>query len=420
MTANNARHDDEVKVGNVHYGSKTQFARTEASHPPVVLSERRDKVVNIHRTIFAGAVVIAAVGLLAGCGTVASSTTGVTSTNANSGSPDAAAFVAKYTANPTTIEFDVPLPSKPQEGISVIELSGVVPANLREAAAEGEAAKALGWQFSTIDVGSTATTAISAFEAAIAKKPNAIVYSGYPASQFAAQIKAAADAGIAVISASTDDAAGNGLTAVMFGNDQLATYGKLSSAYFAANASPGSRAAIFSVSAFPVLQGFTDGFNEGVKEWCSSCSTEVVDQQVSDLGTQVPGNVVSYLQRNPDVKWIAFSNGNFAQGVTAALKAAGITGVNIIGQGGDASNLANLANGSEASWVGYPLAISAWRIIDVLARHFEGADLSDATGVSLPTQILVQSNIAGAVVDNGFYDGVTGYQDQFKKLWHVS
>ncbi len=70
-------------------------------------------------------------------------------------------------------------------------------------------------------------------------------------------------------------------------------------------------------------------------------------------------------------------------------------------------------------WVGFPVQILGWRVIDMLARQFNGDDLKPADDAFLPTQLLNSDNIGTAVLDpkTGFYVGVADYQDQFEKLW---
>jgi ribose transport system substrate-binding protein len=93
--------------------------------------------------------------------------------------------------------------------------------------------------------------------------------------------------------------------------------------------------------------------------------------------------------------------------------------VNIVGQDAPNSSLEGIRAGTEAAWVGYPLDVLGWRVIDILARHFEGEDLSSPMSVLLPSQILDDTNVDSAVFDDGFYVGVADYEQQFKSLWLV-
>ncbi len=339
---------------------------------------------------------------------------------ADPGVKAAQAHLDEHLANPKSIGLDTPLPSKPETGKSVINLKVPIGLATRIDEAQKAAATSLGWDYSNVDAGFTPASAASAFEAAIAKKPDAIIFGGFPAAVFTKQIAQAKAAGVAVVSGGTGDPAVDGVLADIAGASQQQLYGKLSAAYFVSKAGPASEAAAFNFKGFPISDLFTNSFVASVKEFCPTCKTEIVQQQLSDIGTKIPANAVGFFQRKPDVKWAVFASGDMATGVVPALKTAGVQGVNIIGITPAEANLAALKSGTETAWVGYPLDILGWRLMDTLARVFTNADAAAAAKVTLPLQMVTQDNVGSAVTDNGYYTGVDGYQNQFKSLWKVS
>ena len=350
----------------------------------------------------------------------ASSSTSAGTTAQTAGQTAAVAYLNKYTPNPTSVGVP-PLPSKPATGKSVIYLTTPEPVALRNSAGQAAAAKLLGWKYTAITDGATTQSAVSAFQAAIARHPNAIQFAGYPASVFTQEIKEADAAGITVFSDATGDSPDTpGVLADLGGAAQEQQFGKLTAAYFVAHGGAGAKAVVYNLAALPILADFSNEFSAAVKQWCSTCAVTSVPQQFSDVGTTTPSNVVSYLQRNPSVKWLVFGNGDLATGVAAALKSADITGVHIIGEVPTQSDLANVQAGSEEMWVGYPVDVLAWREIDLLARHFEDASVTAAIAPNLPAQPITKANINKVVVDGQYYVGVAGYQAKFAKIWHVS
>ncbi len=359
---------------------------------------------------------------IAGCsssGSKAGTHSTGSSQGASSASSAAKTYLDAYLTNPSSIGLTTALPQKPAAGKSVINLKFPTGVAQRSDDAQRAAAQALGWSYSSVDTGATPASAASAFEAAIAKKPNAIIFGGYPAAVFAKQIAEAKSAGITVVTSATGDAPFPGVLADVGGIQQEQLYAKLAAAYFVVTGGDKAHAAVFNFQGFPISDIFSQSFVADVKTWCPGCKASIVQQQLSDVGTKIASNAVSYLQRNPSIKWLVFASGDMAQGVSAGLNSAGLHGINIMGQVPTQTDIADIKNGTETAWVGYPVDILAWRVIDTFARGFENTDVASAVKVPLPMQMLTKDTVSSAVIDNGYYVGVSDYQTQFKKLWHV-
>lgn len=370
--------------------------------------------------LLAGAVIALAT---AACGTGKTGTSSADGGDetANPGVKAAAAFLAGYSENPGSIGLaGNPLPAKAPSGKTIVSLTLPTPAGQRLASAEGAAAKALGWNFSEISAGTTPDNAVGAFQGALAKHPDAITFSGLPAATFTVQIRQAKTEGIAVLSTVTGEGPVEGVLADIGGAAQEQLYGKLVAAYFVVHSGGKGEAALFTIPGYPILTAFADSFQSAVKEWCADCRTRTLNQQASDIGTRAPLNVVAFLQRNPSVKWAVFATSDLSQGASSAMKVAGLSGVDVIGQVPSQSDLANIKSGAERAWAGYPVDIIGWRAMDVLARHFAGADLSKVLRVLAPAQMITKDNVDSVVLGTqDYYVGVKDYQSQFAALWHA-
>lgn len=364
--------------------------------------------------------VVASLAALAACGSGSSSTTSSGGGASAAGVVAAQKVVDANTKTPTDLGLTNPLKAPPKTGLKVISLTVPAPVNAVKNEGAKAAAEALGWNFSIVDAGATSASAVTGFESAIAKKPDAIIFTAYPAVVFKKQIAEAKAAGITVMSDSTADGDTSGVIANLDSSAQFREWGVLSGAYAVADSKGKAKVALFTLGEYPIFTPFVDGFKQTVAKYCSDCTVEVVNQQVSDLGAKLPTNVVSYLQRKPNTNWVAFPSGDQAQGVAAAIKAAGISGVKIGGDGASLTNLQNLANGTEQMWVGFPGVVLGWREIDLLARHFEGSSIEQAKSALLPAQIITKGTVGSiAKTSDGFYVGVSDYATQFKKLWKV-
>ncbi|WP_168176571.1 substrate-binding domain-containing protein [Williamsia sp. 1135] len=333
----------------------------------------------------------------------------------------AQAVADQYEAAPTNLVLETPLSKAPAAGKYVISIETPQPISSAKDDAIQEAADLLGWRYQRILMGTDAEAAPKAMDQAIALKPDAIHFSGTPVSMLAKQIESAKNAGIVVIADSVGDEPIPGVISTSLdGTAQVQEWGKMVASQVVAESNGDANVALFSITDYPILNVFTDAFTAQMKAQCPDCKVELVNQQVTDLGTKTPQSVVSTLQRDPSINYAVFSFGDLVLGVDAALRGASLQDqVTFAGQTPTPDNLKSLKDGDNSVWVGFPVQILGWRVLDMLAREFNGDDLKPADDAFLPTQLLNKDNIEAAVLDpeTGFYVGVEDYQDQFKALW---
>lgn len=333
----------------------------------------------------------------------------------------AQAVADQYEAAPADLVLDTPLSKAPAAGKYVISIETPQPISSAKNDAIQQATDLLGWRYQRITMGTDAEAAPKAMDQAIALKPDAIHISGTPLTMLTKQIDSAKAAGIPVIA---DSIAGPPIPGVIStaldGDAQVQEWGKMVASQVIADSDGKANVAIFSITDYSILNVFTDAFTAQLKAQCPDCKSQLVNQQVTDLGTKTPQSVVSTLQRDPNINYAVFSFGDLVLGVDAALRGAGLQEqVTFAGQTPTPDNLKSLKDGDNSVWVGFPVQILGWRVVDMLARQFEGGDLAAADSAFLPTQLLNSDNIDSAVLDEdtGFYVGVADYQDQFKALW---
>ncbi|MGD0704446.1 MAG: substrate-binding domain-containing protein [Trebonia sp.] len=361
-----------------------------------------------------------------GGGTASSSSAGTASSGASADAAGinvagAQAIVDKYLDPPQSLGLP-PLSKKPPTGKYLITLETPQAVSTEKDEAIAQAAALLGWKYQRIPIGTEANGAQSAFELALQRNPSAVHFSGTPASQIEAQLKMAQQQGVIAISDSTTDTAAPPVISTSLDSTaQVEQWGEMTGAYVVAQSKAPTTIAVFTISAYPILQVYTSSFQATVMKYCPACHVNVVAQTVTDLGTITPQSVVSTVERSPQTKWVMFSFGDLSLGVPAALQAAGLTQqVKIGGETPSAANLQALRNGTEAVWAGFATSILGWRVVDMLARQSVGDSLAPANSALLPTQLLTPGNIGQAKFDSGgYYVGVTDYQAQFEKLWHV-
>jgi ABC-type sugar transport system substrate-binding protein len=159
---------------------------------------------------------------------------------------------------------------------------------------------------------------------------------------------------------------------------------------------------------------------------------EVSEVAVTDIGTNLPGQITSALQANPDLDMIVYAFGGMLYGVPDALDAAGLVNqAKAVSQAGGPLNFGFIANDQhQVAEVALASELLGWRAIDAAARVLAGEGPGraetpanavvdghpDILSGGLPLQILEKGSIADP---SALWIGVEGFQDQFKALWGV-
>ena len=350
-----------------------------------------------------------------------SSASNAASTGSSGGSAStsaAAAALAPYKALPTQINITTPLNSAPPKGKTIVMLGTNNPSNVIIQQGMQKLAKAAGWNYSLVSYDpANPGTFTQAETTALAKHPQYLVEAGLPLT--ASQLAMAKNAGAKWILDSVypisvkDPVIGQ---ADSYAQDAL--MGKIVADYFINDSGGKGNAVIEHVPAYPILNGFTDGFGKEVKAQCPGCKTSTTNVTIPDLvAGKVPATMVSALRSNSGAGYLVFDDGPFADGITSALSAAGLNGkVKVIGEAADVAGIAALKNGSEAAWTGFDPGYQAYEDMDIAFRDALGMTIPVSQEGVQPTQLLTKDTI-GSTTN---WSAPTDAQAQFLKLWHLS
>ncbi len=364
---------------------------------------------------------VAALALVvAGCGGSDDDTTasgGADTTEAAGGSGGAGLakaeeVVGEYEGAPESIGITEPLKAKPEAGKRIT----MVACNLAPCKAlfEGgkEAAAALGWKAKAIVTTGEPEDLNKKLGQAISEKPDGILVSGFSREVFEESMQKAEAAGIPIVSSGVPDEVESPYIAVTTNTPVFERNGEILGDWIAVDSAGEAKVAIFNVPIFPILTAFSEAVQTSLGEACD-CEAKIVDQQVTDIGTSLPKNVVSTLQTDPDISYVVFPDGSFAAGVVAALRDAGLEDVKLVGQVPGEANLAELQRGDEDAYMGYSTEWISWAGFDSFARFFQDMDPKNDP-LAAPTQILTPENVEG---DEPWTP--EGYQEQFEALWKL-
>jgi ribose transport system substrate-binding protein len=373
--------------------------------------------------VLPGAAFVALAVVATGCGGGSSSPSTGSTASSGASVAEAKAYLEPLLKNPTGIGYDKPVSKAVPKGLNVVALENTVPITKRVNDEREKAAKLLGWNFSRVPVGNKAEDPGKAMDQALAKspKPDVIFEAGYGTSQLSQQLAKAKSMGVKVVAECITDPASGALIGVRCDKTSADQQAKASAAYIVANGTGSDHVQLFGTSTFPILGAYNDSFIKYMKQWCPGCEVKNNEFQLTDIGTKLPGAVVSAVQRDPKSNWVIFGFGDAMVGVQPALEAAGLASkVKIGGEIPGPDQYKQLRAGKQAFWTQNISPFMGFIETDVAVRSIVGDDLTTVTGADLPNQVLTSANIGTAVFDGDFWLGFGDYVNAFKKQWLLS
>jgi ABC-type sugar transport system substrate-binding protein len=312
-----------------------------------------------------------------------------------------------------------PLAKAPKPGGKVIRLViGTAATDVQGGTAMAAAANAIGWSEQTISYDGTPADLSAKFAQAVSEKPTVIVVDSQEPSLLTQEIAAAKAAGIVVSLSSIPDIPTSfpGYSALSSGIATSTEEGQVLANWMMRDSKCTGNAVTFSLAGIPGSEADAASFVKTVQAQCPACKAQTHVVQLSDLGTSaVPTAVTSILQADPSIKYLMMTVGNLADGLSAQLTQANITGVKIFGGVPDAESLTSLQAGTNSAWVNLSENMLAWNELDAALRSIE--QQKPIVDPPLPLALLTS---ADAPPGTSFPTYPLDYQSEFEKLWHVS
>ena len=338
------------------------------------------------------------------------------------GLADAKAFLATAQQNPTGVGYDLPISKAIPRNAKIVALETPVPVAKATNDLRDMASKLLGWQSSRIVVESTPEGPAKAMGLALDRKPSALFYSGYDPASMAGPLARAAAAKVPIIGESVvnnTNPAIVGTVRDLASNDQIA---KMTAAYLVSDSNCKANVEAWTVPSQPILTTYQDSLQKWLGKWCPTCTMHLNNYEFSDIGTNVPGMVVSALQKNSKAGYVIFGYGESILGLSAALGTAGLTDkVKIGGAIPGPDQYEALRKGTNAFWATDSGPASAWKETDMTARSLVGDSLTAVQATPILAQLLTPGNVQQAVFDkSGYWVGFTGFEAAYKKMWKLS
>lgn len=328
------------------------------------------------------------------------------------------------TTPPEEMTVTEPLPSAP-EAKSVAFVNCPVPSCQDNEGYLQDALDALGWELDVLTYDAAAPG--SAFQQAIDSDVDYIATSGLPLASIEEQVAQAKAAGIPIFEVYSTDAPGgeeNNLYSQIGGAASVAVSSDVLVDWVVQESDAAANVLFVTIRDFPILVEEEDVVSAAFDERCDDCSVDVLPVTIDDLGAgDVPQQVASYLQSNPDFDHVWFSFASLSTGVSDALDGAGLLeGKKLVGLQAEAPQVQELVDGTNAAWTAIPHPYGMWVLADQMARHATGvwSVEQEAEASVLPAWVIESPDVAEELLPTNGWEGPDGFEDSFKALWGLA
>jgi ribose transport system substrate-binding protein len=346
----------------------------------------------------------------------ASASTSVSSPGANVAAAQAA--LVPITGHPSAFPVTTPLPEKLPAGKKFVFLQCGTPFCALAGMSLQQAVVAIGGIFTKVDAGTTAASAQAAASSALALKPNVVFMTVDPA-LFGGGLKQLSAAGIKVVSISiAKNAKPYGVTFNYIGATEVDNDGKLLADWVVAHKGAKANAVFYGLPTFDFSNPLQQAFVNEMKKQCPSCTVRTVPIDAATIGTTAPGTVVADLQAHPATNVAVFVSLQIAQGLPAAMRAAGLSGILTVGRGPTPGNLQDIKTGGLTAGLAIDAPVSTWTAVDAAARLLEGAQPTPSEQAGdLDEEFLGQKDITFNTTDG--WIGYPKFTQRYATLWHT-
>jgi ABC-type sugar transport system substrate-binding protein len=384
-----------------------------STRTPVVRWSRRNAVV-------AAVAAVVTAGAIAGCGSSSSSSgSSSTASAASTASPSlnqAQQIMQQGTERPKDITVSTPIGKPIPAGKKLVFISCGTSSCQLQGDIIKQAATHLGWSSQTIATDGSPAQIQNAFTTALRDGANAVIVNAQTRDAISKQIAQAQAKGVAYVGCCSTDTVGNGYLYNTSTPQQNGKIGKYLAAAVASDAKgKGASTLYVDIPAFTILGALGDAFKTAYQQLCQGCKYAKIDVALPQLAN-APNTIVSYLRSHPDTKYVALSvTDALGTGLPAALKAAGLNDVKIVGQGGDPTAFQALKQGQMLALVPFDYYDVDYQMVDALARHWTGQQVQQTPP---PLWLLTKDNLPSDYTK--LFPAVQDYQSQFLKLWGKS
>ena len=333
--------------------------------------------------------------------------------------PTQASQIAPYGSwrGPTTS----PAPQK-KASVAVIECVAGAVACVEAAQGVEAAANALGWTVTIYDGGFNPAGYATAYAAAMATHPTAIVGVAVPADQVQASLTAAKAAGILTIGVGDIPPADKTLLAYdAYVNFRMPLMESMLAYYEIAATNGKANTIVATDTSFGSLKEAMTGYTK-VMAQCKTCVVKKIDWSLADAfnPTSLTAIINGALASDPKANAISLPYSISESVIVSALAAAGKTSsVKLFAKDADAAGLTAVLQGSSAANAGASAKWAGWAAVDQIIRGMASAKYLTTTQQGIGVAFFSKSNTPKSA-DINDYPPVPNYPAFYKKAWGLS
>jgi ribose transport system substrate-binding protein len=278
------------------------------------------------------------------------------------------------------------------------------------------AAAVLGWNVKVIPNDYTPAGYTEAWKQ-IAQDPGDGVINASAALPYSAVKQQVDEANVPIVGSTSPDPVGGKLLAVVSSEKDIHLQGEVEANWVIQDAKEPVKSVYVYDPQISALRSAWPGYQDAMKKNCPACEVESLEVQAAQIGPALAQQVVSYLQANPDVKYVAFGLGDLAIGVPAALKASGLQDqVKLTTRAAGPSNFEDVESGGMSAAFTAELYEAGWRTVDLMARTFTDTPIDDPYPLGVIRMITKDNLPSDITVPYSLPD----YEAVFKTAWGVS
>jgi ribose transport system substrate-binding protein len=327
------------------------------------------------------------------------------------------AQIDELQVRPTKIGITEPIQGGIPKDKKIAYLQCAVPACVQIGNSMEAATKSVGWQLSRINLGTSPTSVIAAWQEALRENPDGIALSGgYPQSYYRVQLAQAISQKIPVIGFSQQHDGKPFNLVIGSGDVQGAQAGDMAAKFVASKIDSGKTLAVNIPGVGSVVSELA-AYQNNLPKYCPKCSVDTIDLPPASIGSTASTKIANYLVGHKDVKFVFMTTIDFALGLPAAMASAGIQPVPAVSATESTAGLDLIQKqqgGLQATafWVNIE---GAYRAIDAFGRTFRGQSLDPDRDATLPKWFVTSDNVTAQRP----LPAVKDFSQQFEALWGV-